>query len=515
MRNTGLQITWESSPEGFQSPIRTPPPALRDKRLFQEFSTTGEFWLPSEPDRRLWGSLDIKAGGRLRVTLDGSLFVQHGGSEISPETLQGRRVVVNALHGQIFNGTMCTLLEGMAHTDTYFAEEPRFRSHVTARYLLSGGLYATLDDCLLSSLLVGFSHLNDWFESPHKMQRAGSDSDTMTISYEPTSFEVPLAFEGKLFALRPFCGRSISTAPSNALIWAYSYKLDLRPQQSQSLRWFLDLASHLRACLAFLIGAGVYTLELDGKTPHALQIFLPVDVPSVVQLDSEHFATRYRLIEGDLPRILTRWFERHKELLVVTRGYSEVLLNDGAYVESIFLQVVQLLEHFHGILMPDQKKYLAKSTWRSLLGWLRSQLAEWLQKNADVSSETATIQGNLIADRLGPLNTLSFRSRLEQLFRQMPARELNPVMGNPANLEEAVSAFLKSVEATRNYLTHHSEMQADLVVSGERLEEAVFRCWAVLSFWLAKCLDLSDEVGGDIAMAAKRAMFLVSRKTGL
>jgi len=40
-------------------------------------------------------------------------------------------------------------------------------------------------------------------------------------------------------------------------------------------------------------------------------------------------------------------------------------------------------------------------------------------------------------------------------------------------------------------------------------------CWAVLNFWFAKKLGFSDEAAGEIAFKAKRAMFLVSRKSGL
>jgi hypothetical protein len=79
----------------------------------------------------------------------------------------------------------------------------------------------------------------------------------------------------------------------------------------------------------------------------------------------------------------------------------------------------------------------------------------------------------------------------------------------------AIGKFLRSIETTRNYLTHHDKRQALGALFGDDLQEAVFCCWAVLNFWLAKSLGLDDELAGDVAFAAKRAMFLVSKRTGL
>src|SRR3954447_5815661 len=96
---SNVEMSWESSPEGFASSARTAPPILRDTPLFTEFSTTGQFWLPSRPERPLWGSLQFKPGDRIYVTLDGSFFNEHAGRKSKFETL----------HGRIFNGASCTL----------------------------------------------------------------------------------------------------------------------------------------------------------------------------------------------------------------------------------------------------------------------------------------------------------------------------------------------------------------------------------------------------------------------
>lgn len=519
---SNVQMSWESPPEGFVSSARTPPPILKDKPLFKEFSTTGQFWRPSEPSRSLWGSLKFTPGDGVHLLLDGNLL---------DESAAYGEADFDILHGRISNGSPCTLFACTSYGTTYFGGEPRFQSHVWADYLVGGGLFDSLESCKFKAMYVRFSHLDDWFNSPYKIRHKRGGFRKSLISFSPDHFEVPLDYSGQGFKLKTFCGRTIPThAPREGACWKYFYKLYLEPDCGQSLKWYLDAISHLRSCFTFLVGSGVYTLELEGELPQAqvegpvaeeegppqmATIYLAVDVPSVVQVDPFHFSTHYRSLENSIAGLLGKWFERRDELLVVTRAYSEVLVNDGSYEESIFLRIVQVLEHFHGILFSEEAKYFSKASWNIFLSWLREQFPEQLRNDTQIKPEKFPELKEIIVQRIAPLNKISFRSRLDQLFRGIPGSELMPIMRNPPKLEEEVSRFLRSVEATRNYLTHHSEEQAKDALSGESLQEAVFRCWAVLTFWLAKSLGVNDNISGDIALAAKKAMFLVSRRSGL
>jgi hypothetical protein len=116
----------------------------------------------------------------------------------------------------------------------------------------------------------------------------------------------------------------------------------------------------------------------------------------------------------------------------------------------------------------------------------------------------------ILLPRIGGLNDISFRSKLEQLFEQIPARELMPIVNNPRSLEQFLNEFIPRLEATRHYLTHYDPDQRALAFEGGEIQDAALTCWAVLTFWVATLLKIESEAAGDIALQAKKAMFLVS-----
>ena len=141
--------------------------------------------------------------------------------------------------------------------------------------------------------------------------------------------------------------------------------------------------------------------------------------------------------------------------------------------------------------------------------WLKEHCAEALP---EANSE---IKG-IIRSRIRGVNNLSFRSRIEELFRKVPLAQLMPLIDNPRDVDSFLERFLPRLEATRNYFTHFSTTQGETAwrKKGE-LEKAVLQCWAVMTFWLAKALDIDDQTAGAMADKANEAMFLVDRGAAL
>jgi hypothetical protein len=227
-------------------------------------------------------------------------------------------------------------------------------------------------------------------------------------------------------------------------------------------------------------------------------------IPVATRLEAKYFSCYHRDIRNQCPAMLNTWFRREDELRVVTEGYAEALLLDGASRESLFKQAVQLLEHFHGVVCQDADRYVDKSAWRRFVEWLGEHIAECLpEANEDTR--------HVIIRRIENLNSLSFRSRIEQLFRRLPLVKLMPLIGNPRDLDSFLGQFLPRLEATRHYLTHFDADQAKKAFPKEGLEEAVLQCWAVLTFWLANALGIDEQRAGSMAHKARGAMFLVDR----
>jgi len=220
------------------------------------------------------------------------------------------------------------------------------------------------------------------------------------------------------------------------------------------------------------------------------------------------------MVADEFSKILKTWFKNSNELKTTINSFSEVLLNEGAYVESIFLNIVQTLEHFYGLVFPGESRLLTRNKWSILINQLKNCIPEAL-KIARIDLNKITEYSTQIVNRIAPLNKVSFRSKLERLFTEMPGRELMPILNNPNDPNKAIQDFLKKVEDTRNFLVHYDKKLAKNSFFNKDLQNACATCWAVLNFWLAKKLGFSDEAAGEIAFKAKRAMFLVSRKSGL
>jgi hypothetical protein len=304
--------------------------------------------------------------------------------------------------------------------------------------------------------------------------------------------------------------------------WQYSHYLVIRPESRQSLDWLLEVASSVRDIFVFLIGSGVYTLDVVGLSDRSedgqarvFHVNLPVAVPRVVRYDSDYFLTRHRDCREEIQSLVKEWFVRLDDLNVVIGVYRELLCSDGASHTTILFRAVQTLEHIHGLCWPDDSRYVKKATFNRFIKWLREHFPSELDHVASDEMCRLTINKEIIMSRIGGLNDLSLRSKLERLFKEIPAGVLLPILGNPHDLNKHLTCFLERLEASRHYLAHFSEQQKLSAFSADETQDAALICWAVLTYWVGRTLGLSCAKAGDIALKAKSAMFLVHPRSHL
>lgn len=158
---------------------------------------------------------------------------------------------------------------------------------------------------------------------------------------------------------------------------------------------------------------------------------------------------------------------------------------------------------------------MKKEDWKTLMQGLTQYLSPTLLDLLKLDEEKINKLRDLLIARIASLNKLSFRSRLTQLFDGIPKPYLMPLIGNPNRPDDAIESFLKKIEATRNFLTHHEQAQSKNSLYEQDLRDAMVSCWAVLTFWIARKLGFSEKESGHIASRASRTMFLVSKKSEL
>jgi hypothetical protein len=503
-----MHQTWSFPPIGFVSARRRPPDELANSALFREFRTTGRFWLPgAEEQHGWWGELFYSPGDLPKVTLD----------DFPSNDAARRGIPLPILLGRLASGICCTVIDGEAWIETYFGPRQYHRATIFAGQFLEGVHLQELSAPIVRSLQCRFTHLDEWLGSPYRIDH-DLDNRRSSVEFNPPSFEISLRHQEIPFSLKVSCARSLPAGiRPEGDDWHYGHSLIIRPAAPQALPWFISVAILLRRCLVFLIGSACYTTELvpsfqgiDGSG----MLLHPVSVPAVVHKDPHYFATSFKEIAEDLPSVIVAWFENHDRLDLVVRAYSDTLVNEGSYGESIFLGVVQILEHFHGILFPGEARYFPRPQWRQIVKALRPLLPHAL-KDAQVRETDIPDKAELLIGRLGFVNDLSLQTKLEQLFGRTHPQHLTPLVDIAMGRESTAAEFAARVAKTRHFLTHYDESNAAEAFAGADLQRATASCWAVLTYWLARELGIEDGRAAKMAWKARRAMFVISERGGL
>jgi len=480
----------------------------------KKWDATGSFWRPEMPEKVYWGRITFTPGEGTRIILEGNLF---------GEMVRGSSLHVTTVCGRLFNGVLCSTFLCWCNVETYIADREHFRTNVSSHMSVLGGNWANTAACRLDSLQLRLSHFNEWFDVPYDIRHKRGDFQKSLLSFKADDLTADFHFNGVNVELGTLCARSIPICATPAgPAWSYNYYITLRPATGQEIQWFLDLASSLRELFVFLIGSGVFTLDMVGRPegidaddPSRVYVDLPVAIPSVVRLESRYFSTLHTKYRDSVPSVVRTWFERRQDLRVATNAYTELLCFDGASPETILLRTVQTLEHLHGLLWENDSNYVAKPTFNRFVQWIWSNFPTALENISPDEMRRLASNKELLINRVRGLNNLSFRSRLEKIFKEIPGTQLMPILGNPQDIDVFLKSFLVQVEASRNFLTHFDEKQRERAFHDKELENAALICWAALTFWIGKVLGFSESQAGNLALSAKEALFLVHPRSAL
>lgn len=509
-----MHLSWHTPQIGFATSLAAPPPVLASERLMTKWDATGQFWRLDKPETVYWGTIAFVPGVGTKLELDGNVL----GRSLRPFPSE-----VQVIHGKLFNGALISCFECWCVVETYITDQENFRSQVTAQLSIVGGHWMNPNECRPDCLQLKLSHLDEWFEPPYDIRYKRGSINKCLLSFKEHQLVADFKFKGEKVRLESFCARSIpSQINSDGKNWLYSHHLVIRPESKQSLDWLLDVASSVRDIFIFLIGGGVYTLDVVGLSDRSenrqtpiFHVNLPVTVPRAVRYDSNYFLTRHHDYHDEIPELIKTWFERQDDLSVVIGTYRELLTSDGASHTTILFRTVQTLEHLYGLLWQDDSRYVKKPTFKRFIGWLREHIPTELEHVPPDEMGKLEANKEIIMSRIGGLNDISLRSKLERLFKEIPKGILMPILGNPPEFDTYLSRFLERLDATRHYLTHFSEQQKALAFSDSEMEDTALVCWAVLTYWMCLELGLGINQARQIAIKAKSAMFLIQPRSDM
>ena len=402
-------------------------------RIKEEFKKSGYFWLPSEPDRKLPGTLSISDGGFIELEV-----VHRVGERSAALDDDAKRIV-----GQIEE-------EGLVTLDNCFCQSIEgsgdiSKSLIRVNRVFTGVGYDEDEIPRFNSLIFSVEGIDEWVGISGINVDYQLEEHTSTISYQPPE-NIPLHL-GDGMQLSIAFGWTAPGFPiiKEARITQKAY-LELVSQEARELDDFISVVRKITHFLCFTIDQ---TVSLDsmsatsddfrrdigeGKTrPIPINIYYPSWPYSKDEPETNRGKLfEFKEIQDDAERIINNWIEAYEKITPAFNLYFLAKMGMQTYLEERFMALAQGLEAYHR--RTSEEKRMDETEFEKLVEHLVDQCSEEKRE--------------WLSDKLNYGNEVSLSKRLRDIIK--PFKD---VIGNRTKRESLINKIVK----TRNYLTHYDQ----------------------------------------------------------
>ena len=323
-------------------------------RIKEEFKGTGNFWIPSVPEKTVHGILSISDGGNIE------LEVTTGQLKDKDRTFN---VTLERIVGYIQkNGSIPSI--PVTLDDCYYKILPTLGGNSQSLIRMSRAFIAVQYDQdeipSFNTLTFSVEGINDWIDTSGIRVESASEKSSAIISYEPQE-DITLNLHNDMQLLiiwRPSLKYSIN---KEARIIEKIY-FKLISQSARELDDFVSVARKITEFLCFAMNETVclesmcaisddLTQEIaDSKTePVPINIYFPSwpyskDVP---QINLYNMLLKFKEIQNDAGRIINNWIKSYEQYDSAFRLYFLAKMGKQTYLEEKFLTLAQGLEAYH------------------------------------------------------------------------------------------------------------------------------------------------------------------------
>ena len=329
-------------------------------RIKEEFKKLGYFWRPSEPNKRLPGTLSISDGGNIE------LEVLHQLGDMSPPFSDvrfggfdggGKRIVGVIENNDIVNNKMVTLencyykslgsgslATSLIHADTVF---------------IGVASYDEDDTALFKSLTFSVEGIDEWIGRRFFNVDLQNEEGTRTISCQPPA-DVSLCLNNNgMRLLIKFRCSEVMTIPEYrmsqetyfTLISQEACKLDDFILAAQQITYFLCFAMNQTVSLYNMSAtSGNLRQDIgDDKTRAiSMDIYRPTwpyskDEPKI---DQYGMLFGFEKIQNDAEGVINNWIEAYEQRASAFDLYFLAKMGRQTYLEERFLALAQGLEAY-------------------------------------------------------------------------------------------------------------------------------------------------------------------------
>ena len=430
-------------------------------KLPEPIETVGFFWLPTNPEDRLPGTLRISSVGKVTIEVIGTFggwqnaFQGMGiGSDPLPS---GSAPNHDRIVGITDQGDAVTL-EGCLSTGSRINfPSKQSKSSFLATFAFIGGNYDSGSELRFAEVRFSIEGLNEWLSLSWFSGEQNRETKSGKIEYhlpEDNVFNLPneVRLTLKHVLSHPSFGVPVASVSVNQ-----APVLCLELDRVRPIADFLPLVSRLCNFLSLAVNQPVSTefisgyLEEDGETVDELRSPIRLYYQSSTH-DSEkpeikvhEMLFSFGDVAENCERLLSNWLQVYESIEPAFNLFFASKSDKYQYIDVRFLRLAQGIETLHRRSCRDVTEMP-----KAEFGKLRKALLEKCPEG----------YRDFLSEKLSFANELSLRRRISSLVEPF-----EDFFGGACESTK----FVSKVVNTRNYLTHYSQKLESKAASGEEL----------------------------------------------
>lgn len=460
--------------------------------MTEDFKIIGEWFLPSNPNDRVHGTLNFSRNEGASLELYGSLKSNHSLHEFANQEL----ILGLSSKSKLITLYKCHMTKSGGATLVQGQESGKITLTYSIMYTLVGLHVNSPDELMFDHISSEIFNLGEWvgisgfinsMPDFEKIQR-----NEISVEYklpEPIEFVIDKHSKGKFSFVANHPG--FSRYQKNISIkQGVHFQVDTEPEKS--VEDLLSYVFNFQNLLVLALYRSTYPMsislrgerhkkELVGREPIRKKIELHISTSNIKANEEPLFDFEmlfsYKQIKDQFPQIIKNWFAKYELLKPAFNLLFEQFYNGNRFSENTFLNLAQSAETFHARIHNHTK--IPKGEYQAM--------------KEEILKSAPEVYHKWLKDQFNFGNNLNLHTRLSELTEKYSNDFLDRIITDK-------DEFVKQVKHSRNYYTHYSNdgkkkalKGGDLFYLSERLK--ILLVWAFLvevgfdNELLSSCID--------------------------
>ena len=416
-------------------------------RINEEFKKPGYFWLPSTPDHKVPGVLQISDGGKVELEIFGILE-----NEKNPVHAFNNQTPPELINGEVESHGYITL-ENCYYTNKSFDLSGGIsKSRINASRAILGAAFDRSEEILVDALKFSIEGLSEWVGISGFTSSFDFESGSVQIQYrlpEEISFDINQNLKLKI----RFSYKIPSISGEKSIKIEQETFFELFSGEAIALDDLLNLAFKITTFIGFGVNANVALHSVSATSKDIAQhmgerkLLIPITIiyaskpfeKNPPRIEGRRMLFNFEAVRSNFEAVLRKWLAAYENIDPSLNLYFSVTNGDQKYIENKFLALAQCLETYHRRTSPE--KLMNEDQFNRLV--------------EDIKENCPKEHLEWLSGRIQHGNELSLSRRIKKIIE--PFKEL---VGNSGERGK----IIRNIVNTRNYLTHYSkDLEVDAV----------------------------------------------------